>query len=70
MMIELKNGLLCIDYRQLGFAVVVRDFKITDVAPVAKWCSGRNVNDVVDYWIRRGATLVWINQATGERYEL
>lgn len=37
------------------FAVVIRDGRVVDAAPIARWAVGKPERQVADYWRRKGA---------------
>lgn len=37
------------------FGLAVRDGRVVDAAPIARWCIGRPEHEVATYWRGRGA---------------
>ncbi|MET8864657.1 hypothetical protein ABZW11_17105 [Nonomuraea sp. NPDC004580] len=46
------------------FAVVVRDGRVSDAAPIARWAVGKPERQVADYFRRKGATFAPLGGVT------
>ena len=43
------------------------DEVVVEAAPIARWTVGRNARAVVGWWLRRGATIVVMEERDGAR---
>lgn len=42
------------------FGLGLRDGRVVEAAPIAKWCIGKTESYVVNYWRRRGARIEYL----------
>lgn len=56
----MSGRLLRVTYRGLCFGLDVDGDRVVGAAPVARWCVGKSVAWVSEYWRRRGATVEWV----------
>ena len=59
--------LVSITTHYASFGLVVRDGVVVEAAPIARWTVGRNARAVVGWWLRRGATIVVMEERDGAR---
>ena len=52
--------MLRVTCRGLCFGLDVEGGRIVGAAPVARWCVGKRVAWVQEYWRRRGGTVEWV----------
>jgi hypothetical protein len=56
----MTDGWLWVSLRWATFALDVQGGRVTQAAPIAKWCVGKDAAAMVRYWRGRGARVEWI----------
>ena len=59
------EDLIRIDIDYACFGLVIKDNKVVEAAPIARWCIGKDKDYIIKYWKDRGAKVECFKDMVG-----